>query len=79
MKLSDRDYKVLKHGLEPYVKMCSVKTLQKFTDSVVPKCESFVCSDTGKTLGKFYPVKDTICISGNMKIQQNIIKENFLL
>ena len=59
--------------------MCSVKTLQKFTDSVVPKCESFVCSDTGKTLGKFYPVKDTICISGNMKIQQNIIKENFFV
>ena len=37
LRLSDRDYKVLRNGLEPYVLMCGLKTLQKFTDTLVPK------------------------------------------
>jgi hypothetical protein len=60
MRSSDRDYKVLKNALDPYVQMCGLKTLQKFTDSLVPKTQSFIDSDTGQFVGKFYPVKDTM-------------------
>ena len=60
MRSSDRDYKVLKNALDPYVQMCGLKTLQKFTDSC-SKNSKFIDSDTGQFVGKFHPVKDTIC------------------
>ena len=40
--------------------MSGLKSLQEFTDSLVPLAQNFVDSDSGKVVGKVYPLRDTI-------------------
>ena len=42
MRLSNRDYLVLKNAHDPYIQMCGLKTLQKYNDSLVPNTQSFL-------------------------------------
>ena len=58
MRLSDTDYEILKKGFAPYVTMSCLKTLRKYTSSLVPKPQDYIVND--QVIGKFYDPKEVV-------------------